>query len=228
MQGWIKLHRKIAENPIWQDKPFSRGQAWVDLLLMANHDDNSFLFNGKLIEVEKGSFITSEHKLMDRWGWSKSKLRYFLFTLESQQMIVKITDRKKTTLTICKYCDYQLSETTEKPLKDHRKTTERPLKDLNKNEKNNKNNIYVDFFDQIWQLYPKKEGKGQVSLAQKKKLYSIGLEEITRAIDRYKKDKQGTEKQYLKNGSTFFNSGYVDYLDANYESDKPESLYQEI
>ena len=139
MQGWIKLHRKIAENPIWQDKPFSRGQAWVDLLIMANHDDNEFLFDGKLVEVEKGSLITSELKLMNRWGWSKSKLRYFLFTLESQQMIVKNTDRKKTTITICKYCDYQISETTEKPLKDHRKTTERPLKDTNKNEKNEKN-----------------------------------------------------------------------------------------
>ena len=106
---------------------------------MANHDDNSFLFDGKLIEVEKGSFITSELKLMNRWGWSKSKLRYFLFTLESQQMIVKNTDRKKTALTICKYCDYQISETTEKPQKDHRKTTERPLKDTNKNDKNVKN-----------------------------------------------------------------------------------------
>jgi predicted phage replisome organizer len=91
-----------------------------------------------------------------------------------------------------------------------------------------KNNIYVDFFEQIWQLYPKKEGKGQVSLTQKKKLYSIGLEEMTRAIERYVKAKQGKDKQYLQNGSTFFNSGYVDYLDANYQEDKPESLYQEI
>jgi uncharacterized protein YdaU (DUF1376 family) len=85
-----------------------------------------------------------------------------------------------------------------------------------------------EFYESVWKLYPKKEGKGQVSLTQKKKLHSIGLEEMTRAIERYVKAKQGKDKQYLQNGSTFFNSGYVDYLDANYQEDKPESLYQEI
>lgn len=99
----------------------------------------------------------------------------------------------------------------------------------NENENINISNKDIDtFYESIWRLYPKKEGKGQVSLTQKKKLYSIGLEEMTRAIERYVKAKQGKDKQYLQNGSTFFNSGYVDYLDANYQEDKPESLYQEI
>ena len=79
------------------------------------------------------------------------------------------------------------------------------------------------FFETLWKLYPKKEGKGGVSEAQKKKLYNIGLEEMTRAIDRYIKAKQGTDRKYMKNGSTFFNSGYVDYLDANYEEVRNEN-----
>jgi 2-oxoglutarate dehydrogenase complex dehydrogenase (E1) component-like enzyme len=91
-----------------------------------------------------------------------------------------------------------------------------------------KNSIYVDFFEQLWKLYPKKEGKGQISLTQKKKLYSIGIEEMTRAINRYIEAKKGVEKQFLKQGSTFFNSGYMDYLDANYESDKPKSNLREV
>ena len=80
------------------------------------------------------------------------------------------------------------------------------------------------FFEQLWKLYPKKEGKGQVGDAQKKKLYAIGLEEMIRAIGRYEKAKSGKDRQYLQNGSTFFNSGYVDYLDANYhpEQDRPK------
>ena len=146
MQGWIKLHRKIMDNKMWQEKPFSRGQAWIDLLLMANHDDNTFLFDGRFIDLEKGGFITSEHKLMERWGWSKSKVRLFLNELQKQQMIVKNADQKKTTITIYNYSVYQDSETTERPLKDHSKTTERPLKDPNKNDKectkNDKENIY--------------------------------------------------------------------------------------
>lgn len=145
MSGWIKLHRQLMESDMWQKKPFSRGQAWVDLLMMANHKERDVLFDGKFITVERGSFITSEIKLMDRWGWSKSKTRLFLKELEKQSMIDKKTDRKKTTLTICNYSVYQDSETTEEPLKDYRKTTERPLKDTNKNVKNVKNekNVFV-------------------------------------------------------------------------------------
>ena len=42
---------------------------------------------------------------------------------------------------------------------------------------------------------------------------------MTRAISRYIKAKSGEEKRYLQMGSTFFNSGYVDYLDKNYQAD---------
>ena len=36
MNGYIKLHRSLMDNPLWTEKPFSRGQAWVDLLMLAN------------------------------------------------------------------------------------------------------------------------------------------------------------------------------------------------
>jgi hypothetical protein len=78
-----------------------------------------------------------------------------------------------------------------------------------------------DFFEKVWALYPKKRGKGQVSKTQKEKLYRIGLDELTRAINRYKQETAGKDIQYVMHGSTFFNSGYVDYLDANYK-DKTE------
>ena len=74
-----------------------------------------------------------------------------------------------------------------------------------------------EFFDSIWQLYPVKKGKGQVSEAKRKALYQIGYEEMARAIDRYKKDlKKDASWRKPQNGSTFFNSGFVDYLDENY------------
>ena len=74
-----------------------------------------------------------------------------------------------------------------------------------------------DFFESIWTQLPRKEGKGQVSEAQKRKLYQIGHDHICRAIQRYKLAKAGTERKYLQMGSTFLNNGYVDYLDENYE-----------
>lgn len=75
------------------------------------------------------------------------------------------------------------------------------------------------FYDSIWKMYPRKEGKGAVSKTQKQKLQKIGYEQLKRCVDRYmaKLEKDGTDKKFIMHGSTFFNSGYVDYLDENYD-----------
>ena len=105
--GWISLHRSIQNHWLWEDKPFSKGQAWIDMLLFANHCDKKFLFGGELLEVKAGSFITSELKLSERWGWSRDKVRRFLNVLSKDGMIEKISDRQKTTITIKNYRAYQ-------------------------------------------------------------------------------------------------------------------------
>lgn len=75
-------------------------------------------------------------------------------------------------------------------------------------------------FEKLWELYPCKKGKGQVSDAKKMKLFEIGFEEMNRAIKRYTDGLKRDDWRRPQNGSTFFNSGYVDYLDANYTPDK--------
>ena len=82
------------------------------------------------------------------------------------------------------------------------------------------------FFEGLWSIYPVKKGKGQVSDSKRKALYEIGEAEMHRAVHRYltelKKDASWRKPQ---NGSTFFNSGYVDYLDANFE---PQAVQQPV
>ena len=147
MGGWVKLYRSIVDNWVWQDKPFSKGQAWIDLIIMANHKENKFPLGNEVITVERGSLITSELKLMERWGWSKSKVRQFLNQLQNDSMIVKKTDRKKTTINIINYDVYQDFETTEEPKKDQSQTNDRPKKDTNKNDKNVKNDKkYINIY----------------------------------------------------------------------------------
>jgi hypothetical protein len=110
------------------------------MLLLANHDDNRFLLGNELIEVERGSFVTSELKLMDRWGWGKTKLRNFLELLQKDGMILKKSDRKKTTITIVNYSEYQPTQTTSKPRANHEQTTSKPRAYTNNND-NNVNNV---------------------------------------------------------------------------------------
>ena len=107
MQGWVKIHRDLLDNELWSDKPFTKGQAWVDLLLLANHKDKNVLIGSHTEMVERGSFITSELKLMERWGWGRKKVKLFLNFLESQKMIERNANNKRTAITIVNYGFYQ-------------------------------------------------------------------------------------------------------------------------
>ena len=73
-----------------------------------------------------------------------------------------------------------------------------------------------EFFERAWQYYPNKRGKGQVSKKSKERLMGHGWDNVKRAIDRYLEDLKKDEWRHAQNGSTFFNSGYIDYLDENY------------
>lgn len=86
--------------------------------------------------------------------------------------------------------------------------------------KSNKNNMCkadaCALFEELWKLYPVKKGKGRVSDSKKLKLLKIGFDEMSRAIERYKQYVESVDYLQYQNGSTFFNNGYVDYLDTNY------------
>lgn len=136
-QGWISIHRKIQSHWLYEEnRKFSKFEAWIDLLLLANHQDRKILLGNQLVDVKRGSFITSDLKLMNRWSWSKTKVRKFLSVLEKDEMITRNPDKKKTIITICNYNDYQKLKTTENPEKDLQETTAEPEEDTNNNDDN--------------------------------------------------------------------------------------------
>jgi hypothetical protein len=76
------------------------------------------------------------------------------------------------------------------------------------------------FFESVWELYPKKKGKGFVSDTKKANLYKIGYDRIALCVTRYLLEREGKDEEFTLNGSTFFNRGYIDYLDENYSKHK--------
>lgn len=140
MEGWICVHRKICEHWLWQDKPFSRGQAFIDLLLLANHADNKTVMGNNLVQVRRGEFITSQEKLSTRWGWSRSKVARFLKLLEDDKMIEVKTDSKKTVINIVNYLQYQTLENIKRTPKKQRSSSGRAADEHQTNTNNNENN----------------------------------------------------------------------------------------
>lgn len=99
-------------------------------------------------------------------------------------------------------------------------------------EKEKKNNI-CPFFENLWKSYPNKKGKNKVSKKALKEINAIGEDKMLQAIERYKKSIVGTDTQYIKHGSTFFNGDYVDYLQeeqtpVKFGGDMQDREYQPI
>jgi len=144
VSGWIKLHRCIQDHWLWQEKPFDKRAAWIDILLMVNHADQKVAFRNELVGVQRGERITSEPKLAERWGWSRTKVRNFLNLLEKDGMIEnKKENRKRTRLRVLNYDVYQGTKdnekTSRKQAENKPRTSREQAEDINKNDKKEKN-----------------------------------------------------------------------------------------
>lgn len=192
-------------------------------LLHTNLEDRRYC--GK--EIKAGQFVSSITRISAETGLTESQVRTALKKLKDTGYISTKSTNKYTIYTVNEYQTYidygQVAETTtavENGTK-MEQTEETCEKSKETCEKSNKKAIN-ECFEKLWKQYPNKRGKGQVSDAKKKVLYQIGEEHIQRALKRYidglEKDASWRKPQ---NGSTFFNSGYVDYLDENYEK-QPE------
>ncbi|GAN34108.1 MAG: hypothetical protein DYG83_18320 [Candidatus Brocadia sp. AMX2] len=112
-KGWVRLHRKIDDNPLWFSEPFTRAQAWIDLFLNANHADGKIFIRGISVEVKRGQIAWSELTMAKRWQWSRNRVRNFLKYLKTEQQIEKSECGCLTTLiTILNYEKHQ-SDTAE-------------------------------------------------------------------------------------------------------------------
>ena len=105
--------------------------------------------------------------------------------------------------------------------------------DIDTEKKNSASAKEIDsFFEEAWSLYPNKKGKGRISSTKKKEICKLG-DEFKRCIERYaeyveNQRENGFKELKHQNGSTFFNSGYVDYLDDNFEEVETNSHQPEL
>ena len=144
MEGWIKLHRKIVDNPYYFSEPFTRSQAWVDLLILANHKVGYFYKRGIKVTVEIGQVGYDLDSLGKRQKWSRGKVERFINELETDKQIVRQKTNVTTLLSIVNYKSYQTDSKAEsKPNSkaDGQQTVKQTEANKNdKNEENEKNN----------------------------------------------------------------------------------------
>jgi DNA-binding transcriptional MocR family regulator len=81
---------------------------------LANHEDKKTLFDGKPLVVKRGQRITSVRQLAERWHWGNDRTLKYLRMLESEKMIVKESDKRRTLITIVNYGVYNDMPNTDK------------------------------------------------------------------------------------------------------------------
>ena len=152
MSGWIKLHRQIMDNPLYFSEPFSRTQAWIDLLLLANHKENYFFKRGIKVTVCIGQVGYDIDSLAKRWKWSRGKVERFILHLEKEGNVVRQKNNVSTLISISKYAEYQSDSKAKDKPNGHQK---RKQTDTNKNEKNDNNEkeVIQSEFDLIFDSY---------------------------------------------------------------------------
>jgi hypothetical protein len=143
VEGWIKLYRKLIENPIFLKPELL--QLFIYCLLKANHETQRIIFNGQEIEIKSGQFITGR-EVMGRDLKQKPKTTYNRLQILKNIGILDIkTTNKFSLVTVRNYGLYQSQETKKDSKKDNQRTTRGQPEDTNKNDKNDKNekNIYI-------------------------------------------------------------------------------------
>lgn len=147
-KGYIPLWRDIQDHWIWSnDEPFSKGQAWVDLLLSVNHEEKKILINGHLQIIKPGQKWTSYRTLARQWNWSKDRVRRYIKLLKSDGMIYTDETPNGTLLTVKNWDSFRIQNNTDKYTdkytdkdtpKDTNKDTDGYKTIMNKNVNNDK------------------------------------------------------------------------------------------
>ena len=190
--GYIKLHRKILDNPLVM-KSSDHFAIWMYLLLNAAHKKYDTLIGSERVTLNPGQLVTGRKKIAKDLKINESKVQRILKLFQNCQQIEQQTNNLCRVISILKWDDYQQSNI--------QVNNERTLY---KNT-NNIKNIYIDQFNEFWNVYNKKVSKPKAITAYNKALKKVDHKTIMDALKKQKKLWVGKDKAYIKHPTTWLN-----------------------
>lgn len=136
--GWIKLHRKMLDNPIIM-KDAGHLAVWMYLLLNATHAEYPALFKGEKIMLKPGQLITGRKSIAETLSVDESKVTRILNAFENEHQIEQQTSNKNRLITVVNWDFYQCNEQQNELQVNNNRTTSEQQVNTNKNNKNIKN-----------------------------------------------------------------------------------------
>ena len=141
MTGWISIDRSIQNHWLFKEKrTFSKFEAWIYLLMEANHSKAKVPIGNQIVTVERGQRLTSILTLSDLFNWSRFKVKTFLDLLESDGMLEVKTTSKYTLITIVNYDFYQSEQGRNQHQNDIKPTSKQHQSNINPTSKQHQTN----------------------------------------------------------------------------------------
>jgi DNA-binding MarR family transcriptional regulator len=109
VEGWIKLYRKLLDNPIIT-KDGDYLSIWIYLLLNATHDKYDTTIGDKRVTLQKGQLVTGRKSISNRLHISESKVQRILKCFENEHQIEQHMNPQNRTITIVNWSEYQSSK----------------------------------------------------------------------------------------------------------------------
>jgi hypothetical protein len=107
--GWIKLHRCLLEHPLWLNSTARQKVVLVTLLMLANHAEKKWEWQGKPYTCKPGQLITSLESLRKKCEsrLTIQNLRSALKRFEIMGFINRQSNKHHSLITICNWECYQ-------------------------------------------------------------------------------------------------------------------------
>lgn len=222
--GWVKIHRRLlGDDDLWKRPRLFT--LFIYLLTHASYRPLKAWIHGERKEFPPGSIVIGYSRLGQILGISRAGTHRGIEKLITRGSIEKISGKEGTIVSICNWDKYQNTQEkggkiSEKIARRYREDSEN-LQEEKKRRKNTCSNVktkmpaprrspFVEYsteFVEIYDLYPRKEGKLRgYELFQK----SIGGDEALRqkliiAIQKYSDEVSDREQKHIKHFSSFMN-----------------------
>ena len=115
LQGNVTVNKRLRRHPVWLREPFSYGQAWVDLLLLANDAPRTATVHGESFVMERGQLCWSQRALEREWNRSGEWVKRFLTFCQDEAMLKMDATPRRTIISILNYDAYNTLSTVTEP-----------------------------------------------------------------------------------------------------------------
>lgn len=113
LEGYVHLHKSIRRNPIWLREPFTYGQAFADLVMLAvdaASAPQTVWVQGESVILERGQVGWSIARLAEEWKRTRPWVTAFLKYCAEKGMLTVDSNHRRTIITLCNYDTYQTTD----------------------------------------------------------------------------------------------------------------------